>query len=56
MNIFNLRLNIESKAAISAARRVAFEMDSDVGDMIGYAVRFDENYSPNTVIKYLTGR
>jgi HrpA-like RNA helicase len=42
-------------AAISVASRVAFEMESQLGDLVGYAVRFDEKYSQKlTKIKYVT--
>lgn len=46
-------------AAISLARRVAEEMGSPLGSAspaskVGYSVRFDENTSPGTRIKYLT--
>ncbi|KAK5126375.1 hypothetical protein LTR85_010611 [Meristemomyces frigidus] len=46
-------------AAISLARRVAEEMGTPLGSSspaskVGYSVRFDENTSPSTRIKYLT--
>ncbi|KAH9832409.1 putative ATP-dependent RNA helicase prh1 [Teratosphaeria destructans] len=46
-------------AAISLARRVAEEMGSPLGasspaSKVGYSVRFDDNTSPSTRIKYLT--
>ena len=46
-------------AAISLARRVAEEMGTTLGSMspaskVGYSVRFDNNTSPGTRIKYLT--
>lgn len=46
-------------AAISLARRVAEEMGSPLGSSspaskVGYSVRFDDNTSPGTKIKYLT--
>jgi ATP-dependent RNA helicase DHR2 len=46
-------------AAISLARRVAEEMGSPLGSSspaskVGYSVRFDDNTSPGTRIKYLT--
>ena len=37
------------------ARRVAEEMDTDVGADVGYSVRFEERTSPRTRIVYLTG-
>jgi len=44
-----------AQAALSVARRVAEEMDTDVGAEVGYSVRFDERISPRTRIVYLTG-
>nr|POF15267.1 putative atp-dependent rna helicase prh1 [Quercus suber] len=46
-------------AAISLARRVAEEMGSPLGSSspaskVGYSVRFDDNTSPSTRIKFLT--
>ncbi|KAJ9451651.1 ATP-dependent RNA helicase dhx8 [Diplonema papillatum] len=42
-------------SAMSIARRVAAERGSRVGQDVGYAVRFDENWSAeHTVIKYMT--
>eukprot|EP00898_Chlorokybus_atmophyticus_P006194 jgi/Chlat1/6576/Chrsp45S05942 len=41
-------------AAVTVARRVAWELGSDVGDVVGYAVRFEERTSSRTKIKYLT--
>ncbi|KAF5314944.1 hypothetical protein D9619_007398 [Psilocybe cf. subviscida] len=41
-------------AATSLAHRVALEQSTPVGDLVGYAVRFDEKSSPETRIKYLT--
>lgn len=41
-------------AATSLAHRVAVEQNVTVGDLVGYAVRFDEKSSPQTRIKYLT--
>ena len=42
-------------AAISVASRVAQEMNSRVGQAVGYAVRFDENFSQEqTRIKFCT--
>lgn len=41
-------------AATSLAHRVAAEQNGSVGDLVGYAVRFDEKSSPKTRIKYLT--
>jgi ATP-dependent RNA helicase DHX33 len=41
-------------AATSLAHRVATEQNGSVGDLVGYAVRFDEKSSHRTRIKYLT--
>lgn len=41
-------------AAISLANRVAAEAGSDVGDKVGYNVRFDAKLSKNTRIRYVT--
>ena len=41
-------------AAISVAGRVAEEVGTTVGDVVGYSVRFDEKVSKNTKIAYMT--
>jgi len=41
-------------AAMSVARRVAEELDVILGEEVGYSIRFEENYSSKTVIKYMT--
>ena len=41
-------------AAMSVAERVAQEVGCKVGDEVGYAVRFDDNTSKYTKIKYMT--
>jgi len=41
-------------AAMSVARRVAEEMDVRLGDQVGYSIRFEDNCSPQTILKYLT--
>lgn len=41
-------------AAISVATRVASEMQTEVGDLVGYAVRFEDQTSTKTRIKYMT--
>ncbi len=41
-------------AAISVALRVSQEMQVPIGSTVGYAVRFDEKYSANTRIKFVT--
>ncbi|XP_066973594.1 ATP-dependent RNA helicase DHX33 [Macrobrachium rosenbergii] len=41
-------------AAISIAKRVAEEMDTQLGGLVGYSVRFEEAVSPSTKLKYVT--
>lgn len=41
-------------AAISLAKRVAEEINSDLGHLVGYSVRFDEVCSNNTKLKFMT--
>jgi pre-mRNA-splicing factor ATP-dependent RNA helicase DHX15/PRP43 len=41
-------------AAMSVARRVADEMDVELGQEIGYAIRFEECTSQKTIIKFCT--
>lgn len=41
-------------AAITLAQRVSLETGSSIGNRVGYAVRFDEQASPQTKIKYVT--
>jgi len=41
-------------AAMSVAKRVAEEMDVKLGTTVGYAIRFEDCTSDETVIKYLT--
>ncbi|KAL2896795.1 Pre-mRNA-splicing factor ATP-dependent RNA helicase DEAH7, partial [Bienertia sinuspersici] len=41
-------------AAMSVAKRVSEEMESDLGDKVGYAIRFEDVTGPNTIIKYMT--
>jgi ATP-dependent RNA helicase DHX33 len=41
-------------AATSLAARVSSEQNTNVGGLVGYAVRFDEKSTPETKIKYLT--
>lgn len=38
-------------AAMSVAKRVSEEMDVDLGDLVGYAIRFEDCTSDKTVIK-----
>jgi pre-mRNA-splicing factor ATP-dependent RNA helicase DHX38/PRP16 len=41
-------------AAMSVAKRVSDEMDSKLGDEVGYAIRFEDCTSDKTIIKYMT--
>ncbi|KAG5718719.1 putative ATP-dependent RNA helicase prh1 [Termitomyces sp. T112] len=41
-------------AATSLAERVAAEKNTRVGELVGYSVRFDERFSRETRIKYMT--
>ncbi|CAH9108210.1 unnamed protein product [Cuscuta epithymum] len=41
-------------AAMSVAKRVSEEMETALGDKVGYAIRFEDVTGPNTVIKYMT--
>ena len=41
-------------AAVSVAKRVAEEMNVALGQEVGYHIRFDDQYTPNTMIKFLT--
>lgn len=41
-------------AAISSARRVAYETSTEVGDMIGYHVRHNSKLGPSTKVKFCT--
>ncbi len=41
-------------AAKSLAERVARETGTDLGNLVGYAVRFDKKVSQETIIKYVT--
>ncbi|KAI3875585.1 hypothetical protein MKW92_046251 [Papaver armeniacum] len=41
-------------AAMSVAKRVSEEMETDLGDKVGYAIRFEDVTGPNTKIKYMT--
>jgi HrpA-like RNA helicase len=41
-------------AAISLAKRVSEEMNSPLGQLVGYSIRFEECSSPKTRIKYMT--
>lgn len=41
-------------AAMSVAQRVAQEMDVELGEEVGYSIRFEEKAGPKTVLKYMT--
>ncbi|KAK9090147.1 hypothetical protein Sjap_023324 [Stephania japonica] len=41
-------------AAMSVAKRVSEEMETELGDLVGYAIRFEDETGPNTIIKYMT--
>ncbi|KAG0201524.1 ATP-dependent RNA helicase dhx8 [Mortierella sp. GBA30] len=41
-------------AAVSVAKRVAEEYDCRLGDTVGYTIRFDDNTSSRTRLKYMT--
>lgn len=41
-------------AAVSVAQRVAEEMDTNLGEEVGYNIRFEDRTSPNTIVKFLT--
>jgi pre-mRNA-splicing factor ATP-dependent RNA helicase DHX15/PRP43 len=39
---------------MSIAKRVSEEMDVELGQEVGYSIRFEDRTSPKTVLKYLT--
>ncbi|ORM41329.1 Pre-mRNA-splicing factor ATP-dependent RNA helicase DEAH7 [Babesia sp. Xinjiang] len=41
-------------AAVSVCQRVAAEMGSRVGDVVGYSIRFEDLTSKNTAVKFMT--
>lgn len=41
-------------AAVTVAKRVAHERGCDVGEEVGYCIRFDDKTGPNTKIKFVT--
>ena len=41
-------------AAISLSKRVSEEMNTKIGDLVGYSVRFKEKVSSKTKIKFMT--
>lgn len=50
-----LLLLLLPQGAVTVARRVAEERGCQLGDEVGYAVRFENRTSSSTRIKYLTG-
>lgn len=41
-------------AAVSVAKRVSEEMDCELGEKVGYSIRFEDCTSKQTIIKYMT--
>lgn len=41
-------------AAMSVAKRVSEEMDVQLGEEVGYSIRFEDKTSNKTVLKYMT--
>ena len=41
-------------AAVSVAKRVSEEVGCILGNLVGYAIRFEDSTSPDTLIKYMT--
>lgn len=41
-------------AAMSVAQRVADEMDVNLGEEVGYSIRFEDKTGPRTMLKYMT--
>lgn len=41
-------------AAMSVAQRVADEMDVNLGEEVGYSIRFEDKTSSKTILKYMT--
>ena len=41
-------------AAVSVAKRVSEEMGCELSSKVGYAIRFEDATSPETIIKYMT--
>ncbi|GJZ22849.1 pre-mRNA-splicing factor ATP-dependent RNA helicase DEAH7-like protein [Tanacetum coccineum] len=40
-------------AVMSVAKRVNEEMETELGDKVGYAIRFEDMTGPKTIIKYM---
>ncbi|CRG94001.1 pre-mRNA-splicing factor ATP-dependent RNA helicase PRP16, putative [Plasmodium gallinaceum] len=41
-------------AAVSVAYRVSYEMNVEIGSLVGYTIRFEDNTSSQTKIRYVT--
>src|SRR5690606_31027770 len=41
-------------AATSVAKRIAQELDTELGDWVGYQIRFNDRTGPNAAIKLMT--
>lgn len=41
-------------AAMSVAKRVSEEMDVELGEEVGYSIRFEDLTSKKTILKYMT--
>ncbi len=41
-------------AAMSVAKRVSEEMDVNLGEEVGYSIRFEDKTGPKTLLKYVT--
>ena len=41
-------------AAMSVAKRVSDEMGTELGDDVGYSIRFEDCTSEKTIVKYMT--
>jgi pre-mRNA-splicing factor ATP-dependent RNA helicase DHX15/PRP43 len=41
-------------AAMSIAKRVSEEMDVDLGEQVGYTIRFEDLSCPTTILKFMT--
>jgi pre-mRNA-splicing factor ATP-dependent RNA helicase DHX15/PRP43 len=39
---------------MSIAKRVAEEMDVELGEQVGYTIRFEDMSSPRTTLKYVS--
>jgi ATP-dependent RNA helicase DHX37/DHR1 len=41
-------------AAVSTAKRVADELNTEMGDLVGYQVRYDQALGSGTAVKFMT--